>query len=177
MIGDKKIIGVCLTKVNNRARAEYISGLYKEATNYGYKLMVFNSIKDFFNGDDYDKGSKSVFDTINYNIIDALIIFYDNFCDETVFYEIIQNAQLHGVPAIVVGAEVQDCYCVVRDYEDAYKEVISHVIRDHNITDTCFVGGWQENDKETPIRIRCYKEVLEEFCKFVPNLNVDKTIK
>lgn len=47
MIGDKKIIGVCLTKVNNRARAEYISGLYKEATNYGYKLMVFNSIKDF----------------------------------------------------------------------------------------------------------------------------------
>ncbi len=162
MIGDKKIIGVCLTKVNNRARAEYISGLYKEATNYGYKLMVFNSIKDFFNGDDYDKGSKSVFDTINYNIIDALIIFYDNFCDETVFYEIIQNAQLHGVPAIVVGAEVQDCYCVVRDYEDAYKEVIRHVIRDHNITDTCFVGGWQENDKETPIRIRCYKEVLEE---------------
>ena len=52
MVNGKKVIGVCLTKLNNRSRTDYINCLHEEVLKAGYKLMIFNSIKDFFNGDD-----------------------------------------------------------------------------------------------------------------------------
>lgn len=162
MINGKKVIGLCLTKVNIRSRAGYVKYFHEEALKAGYKLMLFNSIKDFFNGDDYDEGSKSVFEIINYSVIDALIIFYDNFCDEQIASEIIHNAKKHNKPVIIVGAELDGCFCVVRDYENAFKAVIRHLICTHGITDTCFIAGKNSYDPESDFRIRCYKEVLEE---------------
>ncbi len=162
MIGNKKIIGVCLTKINNRARADYISHLHTEAIGNGYKLMVFNSVKDFYNGDDYDEGAKSIYSVINYNIIDALIILSDNFCRNEEVTEIIETAKAQNVPVILIGDKVDGCYCIVRKYQEAYKQVIRHVICDHGVTDTYFVAGLQEDDEESQLRIQCYKEVLEE---------------
>ncbi len=162
MIGNKKIIGVCLTKINNRTRADYISHLHTEAIKNGYKLMVFNSVKDFFNGDAYDEGARSIYSVINYNVIDVLIILYDNFCRHEEVDEIMQTAQSNNVPVIVIGAKLEGCYSIVRKYQEAYKKVIRHVICDHAITDTYFVAGYPENDEESLIRIQCYKEVLEE---------------
>lgn len=162
MINGKKVIGVCLTKLNNRSRAGYIKCLHEEVAKSGHKLMIFNSIKDFINGDNYDEGSKSVFEIINYAIIDALIVFYDNFCNESVADEIISDAQANNIPVVVVGAERKDCYSIVRDYENAFKDVIRHIICDHGITDTCFIAGRKDRDPESALRIQYYKEVLAE---------------
>ncbi len=162
MIGSKKVIGVCLTKINDHTRANYVSCLHAEATKAGYSLMVFNSLKDFYSNDAYDKGSKSVFDIINYNVIDVLVIFYDNFYDASISDEIIQNAKESDVPVIVIGAEKEGCYSIIHDYKESYKDIIRHVICDHGITDTCFVAGCRDNDPESVLRIQCYKEVLEE---------------
>ncbi len=162
MIDNKKIIGVCLTKINNRTRADYISHLHKEAVKYGYRLMVFNSVKDFYNGDDYDEGAKSIYTVINYNIIDALIILAESFYSPETVDEIIEASNAHNVPVVLVGAEREGCYSVVKKYHEAYKEVIRHIICEHGITDTYFVAGLPENDPESVERINCYKEVLAE---------------
>ena len=162
MIGSKKIIGVCLTKINNRTRADYISHLHAEAIKNGYKLMVFNSVKDFYNGDDYDEGAKSIYSVINYNLIDILIVLSDNFCRNEEVTEIIETAKAQNVPVILIGDKADGCYCVVRKYQDAYKEIIRHVICEHGVTDTYFIAGLEEGDAESQFRIQCYKEVLEE---------------
>ncbi len=162
MIGNKKVIGVCLTKVNNRTHADYVSCLHAEALKADCRLMVFNSIIDFFNHDEYDEGAMSVYDIINYDIIDALIIFYEHFYDKALVAEIIRNAHSHNVPVVVIGAKIENCYCILPDYRNAYKDIMRHLIRDHGITDTCFFAGNKENDPESQLRIQCYKEVLEE---------------
>ena len=162
MIGSKKIIGVCLTKINNRARADYISYLHTEAVKNGYKLMVFNSVKDFYNGDDYDEGAKSIYSVINYNLIDVLIILSDNFYRPEEVTEIMETAKAQNIPVILIGDTADGCYCVVRKYQEAYKQVIRHVICDHGLKDTYFVAGLPEGDEESVVRLQCYKEVLEE---------------
>lgn len=162
MIGNKKVIGVCLTKINNRARADYISYLHTEALKNNYKLIVFNSVKDFYNGDDYDEGAKSIYSVINYNIVDAVIVVSDSFYSEEITEEIIETAKKHSVPVILIGAQKEGCFSIIRKYHNAYKEVIQHIVRDHGITDTYFVAGLPENDTDSQERINCYKEVLEE---------------
>ncbi len=162
MIGNKKIIGVCLTKINNRSRADYISYLHTEAIKSGYKLIVFNSVKDFYNGDDYDEGAKSIYSVINYNLIDALIILSDSFYNSETVNEIIETSKENNVPVILIGAEEDGCYSIIRKYHNAYKDVIRHVICEHGVTDTYFIAGLPENDAESLERIQCYKEVLAE---------------
>lgn len=158
----KKIIGVCLTKIGDRTRAEYIRQLSLFAAKKGFKLIIYNSVDDFFNNDSYDAGARTVYDYINFDLLDGLIILPRHFYDSSIVDNIISAAKEHGIPTIVIGEEREGCYSVVEDYTEAYKAVIRHVIKDHGARDTFFIAGLRENDPDSVKRIQCYKEVLEE---------------
>lgn len=162
MIGNQKIIGVCLTKINQRVRADFVTRLHMEATKRNYKLMVFNSVKDFYNDDAYDEGAKSIYNVINYDILDALIVFSETFYNVEILNAIINKAKTYNIPVISIGTVVDGCYSIVKEYTDAYKSLIRHIIKDHGITDTYFVAGLCSNDPESQVRLQCYKDVLNE---------------
>lgn len=165
MVCGKKVIGICITKVHDRTRADFVSWLHAECENHGFKLMVFNSVVDFYNNDAYDEGAKQIYRTVNYGLIDALIIYADSFCTKSICKEIIEDAKAHSIPVTVIGdiGEFADgCCFILREYRQAYKEVINHLINEHGYTDTCFIAGRAEDDFDSQIRIQCYKEVLEE---------------
>lgn len=103
MINNKKIIGVCLTKVNDRKYLNFVNRLHSLALNAGYKLMVFNSFFDFSAPDSSDFGAKSVYDIINYDIIDAVIVLYDSFYCKLTADDIINGAQSKDVPVIILN--------------------------------------------------------------------------
>lgn len=162
MIGRKKVIGVCLTKINSISNAEYISRLYHYAEKQDYKLVVFNSFVDFYNKDVFDEGAKSVYSLMNFDILDAVVVLCESFCDKTVVDEIVANTMSHNVPVVLVNGENDGCYSIISKYEDAFKSVINHVIKDHGVTDTFFIAGSNDNDTHSETRIRYYREVLEE---------------
>lgn len=162
MIGGRKVVGLCLTMVHKRTRADLVNKIKAALLKYNIKLMVFNSVVDFYNNDVYDKGAKSVYGVINYDLVDALIILTDNFCNSSVWEEIADDARSKGVPVVLVDAEREGFCCITKEYREAYKEVIRHIICDHGCKDTFFIAGLKENDVNSQIRIQCYKEVLEE---------------
>lgn len=162
MIENKRVIGVCVTKVQDSTRCEYIEYLYRLAAEQGYKLIVFNSFMDFYYQNTFDEGAKSVYDIINYDIIDALVILSTGFHNRAVVEEIKEKAKARKMPVLLVNDEAEDCYCVVGDYESAFKSVVNHVIREHGVTDTFFIAGNKEGDPVSAKRLQCYKEVLEE---------------
>ncbi len=162
MLNNKPVFGVCITKIDDSSRADYMHRLHHLAHKKGIKLIVFNTFIDFFGTSPSDKGAKSVFDIINYDAIDGLIIHNSSFCSEAVVNDIISNAQSHNTPVILIGGTAEGCFSILGDYEKAFKEVITHIIRDHGATDTFFVAGMEENDEFSKQRIKCYKEVLEE---------------
>jgi len=155
-------IGVCITKIDDNSRADYMHRLHRLAERDGYRLIVFNTLIDFYSVSPSDKGAKSVFDIINFDIIDALVIHTNSFCNQSVVDEIISNARNHGKPVILLGRTVEGCFSIVGDYEDSFKKIIRHVIKDHGAADTHFIAGVEGPDIFSAQRIRCYKEVLEE---------------
>ncbi len=162
MLGEKRVIGVCITKIHERSRAEVVQHLFKLASAENIKVMVFNSDVDFYKPESRKSGAKAVFDMMNYDILDGIIVFAEHFFCKEIVDDIITQAQDRRIPVIVVEREVDGCYSIMRDYTDAYKQVINHVIRDHGVTDSVYIAGNKENDVESAYRIQCYKEVLEE---------------
>lgn len=162
MIKNKKVIGVCLNRFHDTTRSNYINFFYKLAEEQGYKVILFNSFVDYFHKDAFDDGAKAVYDLINHELLDALIVHSESFCDKTVSNEIVARAQEKSVPVIMINEEKSGCYAVLGSYEKAYKSIIRHVISEHGVTDTFFVAGNKEGDEISRKRIRYYREVLEE---------------
>jgi len=162
MMNGRKIIGVCTTKIQDSMRADICNRMHHIAEAAGYKLIFFNSFVDFYRNDEFDKGAAAVYDLVDYNIIDVLAVFGDSFCSRDVLDGIISGAHDHGVPVVMINGTADGCFSVTGDYSKAYKSLISHVIKEHGITDTFFIAGQKKGDAESAMRIRCYKEALEE---------------
>ena len=164
MIDDRKIIGVCLTKCEDDFRTDYLSALHKSAEELGYKIIAFNSLRDLYYSDEHDKGSSSVFDIVNYSILDALIILGETIFDSAVKETLISDARRNGVPVILIHEEHEGCFCVVSDYTEAYTKVIDHIIKEHGVKSPCFIGGRADtaSDPDTVLRLKCVKKAFAD---------------
>lgn len=161
MVKNKRIIGVCVAELHDNTRRIIVENLYKQFKNTEYKLIVFNSLLDLYNGDSYDEGSAAVFNLINYKIIDALVILDQSFRKSGRVNSIITKAKEKKVPVILIKAEKDGCFCIMEEYRNVYEDLIRHVIVDHGIKDTFFMAGLKGNwDSET--RLRCYMNVLAQ---------------
>ena len=130
MIGNKKVIGLCLTRIQSISVNEYVSCLHTEVEKQGYKLMIFNSPVDFYNSDSYDEGAKAIYRIINYKVIDVLVIYAELFMNPAIVDNIVERGQKAGVPVVILKGTADSCHCIVNDYEDGLKEIINHVICD-----------------------------------------------
>ncbi len=162
MLGKKKIVGVCLTKIHDETLSDFVNRLHYLAQKVNVKLIFFNSFVDFVNNDSFDEGARSVYSLINYDVLDALVIVYDSFKNKDTADGIINRAQMNNIPVVAVHGEADGCWTICSEYEQSFKYIMRHVIREHNATDTYFIAGNRENDPYSEGRIRCYREVLEE---------------
>ncbi len=162
MVANKRVIGVCLTQIEDRTHADYVNYLRAVAAKYNYKVIVFNSVVDFYYNDLYDEGAKSVYNIINYDLVDILVVFSDYFFNKDIPDSIVAQAKEHNVPVVLMNYTAEGCYSIIKDYKDNYKSVINHVIRDHGVKEPFFIAGRQYDDKDTEIRLQCFKEVLAE---------------
>lgn len=163
MIGKKKIIGVCLTKINDICRADYINRLHFLCEENDCKMIVFNSFSDFYHGDVVDNAAKSIYGIINYDIVDILVVMASSFHDKKVIEDIVSRAKECGKPVIIISGKAEGCWSINSECADAYKAMLNHVIRDHGATDTFYIAGTDSpNDTSTIARLGYYKEGLEE---------------
>ncbi len=161
MVKDKKVLGVCMTKIHDATRSDFLNRLHFLAQKLDYKIIIFNSFVDFYNGNAYDIGARAVYDIINYDIIDALIIGCQSICDTELIQNLIHDARAHHTPVVLINSEAEGCWSIQADYEDAWKQIIRHIVKDHGVTDTFFIAG-KKGEKESERRLRYYQEVLEE---------------
>ena len=162
MLNGKRIIGVCITKMQDYSKLDYITMLYRYAKEQNCKLIIFNSFLDFFNNDDQDEGAKAVYDVMNCDIIDAVIVVYDSFYNKSVADKIISDVKSKNVPVIILNGKYDGCISISSDYSAIFKRLMDHVIKEHGVTDTFFIAGKPDEDQDSVIRIQCYKEVLQE---------------
>ncbi|MCR5847330.1 MAG: EAL domain-containing protein [Lachnospiraceae bacterium] len=170
MIGKKRIIGICISAVHTGFKSDFVEMLNNEIVRENCKLIVFNSLLSVYDGSIYDSGASSVYNIINYDILDCLIIFDRGLVNKQTGSEIILKAKEKNVPVILINAEDDGCFCVSDDYKTSYRNLIRHVIRDHGVRDLFFMGGYRW-DPDTLDRLACFKKALGD-----ENINFDDSM-
>lgn len=161
MIGDYKIIGVCITKLHHEAKSNYIQALNDNAMKQGYRVIVFNSFLDFFRGDSYDRGAKSIYDIINYDMLDALVIGDDCFYDKMLVLEMISKAEEKNIPVITLHNYYEGCYSIEKDFSDCLRELICHVLDQHNPQSVYFLAGFN-GEENSEARLEIFKDEMKK---------------
>lgn len=159
MIGKKKIIGLCISAVHTGFKADFVEMLNQEIIRDNFKLIVFNSLLSVYDGSIYDTGASSVYNIVNFDILDCLIIFDRGLINKQNGIEMIAKAKEKNIPVILINSENEGCFCVSDDYKTSYKSLIRHVIRDHDVRDVFFMGGYRW-DPDTLDRLACFKKAL-----------------
>ena len=162
MADRQKLIAVCLSQVHNFLNTGFLNELSRIAAEDGYGVAVFNTSLDFYWYQSENRVPRAVYRAIRYDLFDAFFIICHSFHDDGLIREIVSGAQQHNVPVILAGMELPGCWSVVNDFEEGYKDLLRHVIRDHNARDTYFIAGMKD-EPNSEGRLKCYLDVLKEF--------------
>ncbi len=159
MLGGKSIIGVCVTEIHKELKPEFIENLNDALLSENCKIVVFNGLLDAYDSSVYDAGASSVFGFVDYDIIDCLIVYDEGLLNKSACSDTIIKAKEKNIPVILINGEEDGCFCILDDYKTAYKNLIKHVIKDHKVTNSIFIGGFRW-DQDTIDRLSCYKKAL-----------------
>lgn len=161
MADRQRLIAVCLSQVHHFLNTGFLNELSRIGIAEGFGVVIFNTSLDFYWYQGENKLPRAGFRSIQYHLFDALIFICHGFHDDDLIKEIADNAIAHNVPVFLAGKELPGCWTIVNSYEEGYKELIRHVIRDHGARDTFYMAGIQ-NDPNSEGRMKCWQEVLEE---------------
>ena len=161
MIGNVRIIAVCMCKVYDERNYNFISALNRAAVENNYRLFVYHTCSDLYWKTLSEKGEQAVFDLIDYNVTDAVLLFEEGVYDEAVMTRIREKAAAHGKPVISVGASHDDCISIRFNYARGFEQVVRHIVEYHGIRDIGFIAG-RKGEKNSEERIAVFRKVLEE---------------
>lgn len=161
MLHGKKIIALCLSKVNDEVSHDYIMGLSTFFEKRNWNLFVYATCTDLFWNTPDDKGESAVFSLINYDITDAVIILDEKIKSTAIIDSIERECGEKNIPVIFAGGMQKGHYSLEFDYEEGFAQVIRHVIDAHGVTDLHMIAGIKGNDFSES-RIAVFKRVLEE---------------
>ncbi len=100
MIKNKRIIGVCITQLQNSRQIAYLNHLYRYAQNTNSKLIIFHSFSDFEKPNFFHDDGGAIFNVINFDLIDALVIDTKGISDTTLISSLVEKAAVYGVPLL-----------------------------------------------------------------------------
>ena len=161
MLNGYKLVAVCLTKIQDEITYELIDALYQTVKGSDYRLLLFNSFSDLYNQDIYDQGAKSIYQLINYDLIDAVVIKADTINDQQVINDLIAKSKERQIPVILLNMKAEGCYSIVPSYEDAFSQLIEHVIRVHHKRKLYFLSG-SMGESNSMYREKIFRETLRE---------------
>lgn len=107
------------------------------------------------------QAKRSVFELINYDVTDAVIIFDEKVKNKEWVRRVIKNSKNKNIPVIIIGDYYEDCKNIRFDYEKGFEQVVRHIVEEHNCRRLHFMAGI-ENDVFSDARLNVFKKVLEE---------------
>ena len=161
MFNGKKIIAVCIPKAYDETSFRYLTALNEHAVKKGFTLFVYQTCTDLYNNSTNDTGENYVFDLIDYDIVEGIVLFSELLKDDEVVQKIANEAKKRGIPAISVERAVEGCINAHYDYSDCFEKIVRHIIVDHKLTKVNFIAGIKGNSFSEE-RLDIYKKVIEE---------------
>lgn len=162
MKNNYRIIGVCLARLQEEEYYRCIKEINKHAVSAGCRLILYNSCADLYLKDNIsDMTEKSVFQLIEYDMLDAMIIMGETLKDEALLQRIADNCRKKNIPVITVDHPMERCINFTFDYSQTFEKLCRHIIEDHGFRRVNMIAGMQGNAFSEE-RVDAYKKVLRE---------------
>ncbi|MCR5637925.1 MAG: GGDEF domain-containing protein [Lachnospiraceae bacterium] len=165
----RKTIAMCVTGYDDECEARITEGVRKECAERGYNLLLFHPLVRKPNlesksetNENIIRGENEIFNLINYDITDGIILAGENFIDSKMPDRIIKEANKRNIPVVNVNdtEHVADCNVTLSD-DNAMELIMRHLVEHHGYRVINFVGGFPGN-QQTEERLDAYKRVLLE---------------
>lgn len=161
MYKDKNVIGICTAELDQKFHRKLLRRITKELSDLGYYVMLFGSDSDMFQLNESDLADASVFDLMNLERLDVVILFSETIKQQSILNHIVKTVTAANKPVIAVGKELEQCYNVIYDTTTAFEELVRHIVEYHGIHEVNFISGQKGNDIAEE-RLAIYRKVLDD---------------
>lgn len=161
MINGKRIIALCLSRINDSECCSLIKGLSEELFKHNCKLFVYSTCTDFDLDSPADIGQASIFNLMDYSVIDAVVIYDIKFKVEAFRDKIADAAERHGVPVIHLR-NLEHGLNASFDFKEGFAQIVRHVIDFHGVKNVHFMAGVKGNPVSEH-RIKVTKETMAAY--------------
>ena len=160
MIENKKIIAVCVSKIQDDGNNDYISALNSKVSEAGYGVIVYHTSSVLDAGNCYADAQFYVYGLMDFSIIDVVIICEEAMQNKMAMKDLITKARKNNVPVIVFGERHEGCININFDQETGFYEMVRHILEEHHLTKLHFMAG-MKNNSFSDRRMGIFKQVLE----------------
>lgn len=166
----RKLIGIIIAQADSPNQSKFLEGVFKQAFKLNYDTAVFSIFSTHKLSDEWHKGELNIFSLINYNALDGLIILPDTLTTDNFHLDIIgEIKKKFRKPVIAVDLETEGFENIHTDDIQSIKQIVSHLIEKHKMTDIAFMTGTKGHPHATN-RLTGYYEALIEH-----NLTIDQS--
>ncbi|HHX56759.1 MAG TPA: GGDEF domain-containing protein, partial [Clostridiales bacterium] len=156
-----KVIALCMADFRTEYNNTIMNKICQYAEKIGYKVLIFASFSELIYSEKHDIGEENIYNLMNLNIIDGVIILSETIKGKEHLMRIVDNSIKHGVPVISIEKEVDGCYNLIFDYENSIVGLVNHFIEHHKFTKINFMAGGKGNEYSEE-RLSGYKKALKE---------------
>ena len=160
----QKQIAICLTNPQEEYCRHFLDSLLQKAQAENIHLVVFSSPLDFYQSNTYEKGATAVYSLMNFDLLDGLFILDNTFMDKQLVKSLIAKAQQKNIPVVVLSGEYSGCYSILPDFDQAFGDLIRHVLDVHTPTDIRLIAG-AEGSPDTEKKLAICKDIMQQYNK------------
>lgn len=161
MIGDKKIVALCLSRIHDVTCYRFVTRLNAMLREAGAALFVYSISEDLYWRDEYVNAETAVFDLIDPTVVDAVVIMEEKIKNKNITSDLKSIMARYEIPVVVVDAGYTDCYNVGFDYLDGFEKIVRHMIEEHKPKRPHFMAGVKDNGF-SDARIDIFRRVMAE---------------
>ncbi|MBQ8326880.1 MAG: GGDEF domain-containing protein [Lachnospiraceae bacterium] len=161
MYDGHKVIALCIAKISMERNLELIQAFNEAVCKEDYRLFVYQTCSDLFQQLRSENGDKAVFDLMDFDIIDAVVIFNESFHDDELVECLVHTANKNHVPVVSLGVPFKGAISLDFDDGSGFEKIVRHVIEEHGKKDTILVAGLK-GEEHSERRIEIYKRVLRD---------------
>lgn len=166
---ERKAVAVCVTSYNWEYESRVVEGIRQKCAADDIDLLVFSNLmtrpelgSDRVMPENIMRGEIEIYNLINYDVIDGIIILGDSMINDDVTHNIAERAKKHNVPIVNVNNPENPLeYNVLLSDKTAMELVVTHLIEEHGLKKINFIGGFEGNF-QTEERLAAYKKALED---------------
>lgn len=170
MIGEKRIISLCISRLHDLENARFIMELNQSLHQHNCSLWIYNINTDLYWNDTTYNAETSVFDLLDYDHTDVVIVMDEKIKSRAISDRIIERTQARGIPVIIADGSHEGCAEVRFDYGCGFEQVIRHVMEEHHVRRPHFIGG-APDDPFSNERLAIFRSVVMEY-----GISFDKTM-